>query len=73
VCAVAHVADPGLLGCHPARVEVETAGRWTSGMTVTDFRGGTGQYNALVATEIDVCAFWDTALGAYERLADAMG
>jgi inosine-uridine nucleoside N-ribohydrolase len=73
VCAVAHVADPGLLGCHPARVEVETSGRWTSGMTVTDFRAGTGQYNALVATEIDVCAFWDVVLGAYERLAGTVG
>src|SRR5580700_123527 len=37
VCAVAHVANPALLGLTPARVEVETAGRWTSGMTVTDF------------------------------------
>lgn len=73
VCAVARVADPGLLGCHPARVDVETAGRWTSGMTVTDFRARTGEYNALVATEIDVSGFWDVVLGAYERLARTMG
>ena len=31
VCALALVAEPGLFGCEPARVEVETAGRWTSG------------------------------------------
>ena len=31
------VAAPGLFTCLPARVEVETAGRWTAGMTVTDF------------------------------------
>ncbi len=73
VCAVAHVAEPGLLGCHPARVEVEISGRWTSGMTVTDFRAGTGEYNALVATEIDVTTFWDVVLDAYERLARTMG
>src|SRR6202042_2350543 len=33
VCAVALAAAPGLFGCLPARVEVETAGRWTAGMT----------------------------------------
>ncbi len=29
VCALALVAEPGLFGCDPARVDVETAGRWT--------------------------------------------
>jgi purine nucleosidase len=73
VCAVAHVANAGLLGCVPARVEVETVGRWTSGMTVTDFRPTAAEHNALVATEIDVSAFWELALGAYSRLAATMG
>jgi purine nucleosidase len=73
VCAVAHVADAGLLGCVPARVEVETVGRWTSGMTVTDFRPAAAEHNALVATEIDVSAFWELVLDAYSRLAAAMG
>jgi purine nucleosidase len=72
VCAVAHVADARLLGCIPARVEVETMGRWTSGMTVTDFRAPAAGCNALVATEIDVSAFWELALGTYARLAAAM-
>jgi purine nucleosidase len=72
VCAMAHVADPGLLSCIPARVEVETAGRWTSGMTVTDFRAETGAQNALVATGIDVSAFWELVFGAYKRLAGQM-
>ena len=49
VLAVALVAEPGLFGCDPARVEVETAGRWTSGMTVTDFAPQEYAYNALVA------------------------
>jgi purine nucleosidase len=42
VCAVAWVAEPGVFGLVPARVEVETTGRWTSGMTVTDFEPGAG-------------------------------
>jgi len=68
VCALALVAEPGLFGCEPARVEVETAGRWTSGMTVTDFTAGAGARNALVAMSVDVPAFWDLVLGAYARV-----
>jgi purine nucleosidase len=72
VCAVAYVADPELLGCVPARVEVETAGRWTTGMTVTDFRPAPQDRNALVATTIDVPAFWDRVYDAYARIAVSM-
>jgi purine nucleosidase len=68
VCAVAYVAQPDLLGCVPARVEVETAGRWTAGMTVTDFRAPRATRNTLVATTIDVPAFWDSVHEAYSRL-----
>jgi purine nucleosidase len=68
VLALALVAQPGLFGCDPARVEVETAGRWTSGMTVTDFAAQEYAYNALVAMSIDVPAFWDVVLGAYQRI-----
>jgi purine nucleosidase len=72
LCAVAHVARPGLLGCQPARVEVETTGRWTSGMTVTDFRASPAECNALVATTIDVPAFWAAVLEAYAPLAGSL-
>jgi purine nucleosidase len=72
VCALALVAEPGLFRCEPARVEVETLGRWTQGMTVTDFAAG-GHHNAQVAMSVDVPAFWDLVLGAYARAADAMG
>ena len=72
VCAVAHVAHPGLLGCVPARVEVETAGRWTAGMTVTDFRAPRTTCNALVATTIDVPAFWDSVIGTYATAAASL-
>jgi purine nucleosidase len=69
VCAVAKVAAPALLTCVPARVEVETAGRWTSGMTVTDFTAAPADCNAQVAVAIDTDGFWDLVLGAYERAA----
>jgi purine nucleosidase len=69
VCAVAHVARPDLLGCEPAHVVVETTGRWTSGMTVTEFRSAPQTRNALVATTINVRAFWDSVLDTYTALA----
>jgi purine nucleosidase len=73
VCAVARVAAPGLITCAPARVEVETAGRWTSGMTVTDFTAGAGDCNAQVAVAIDSGGFWDLVLEAYARVAAGLG
>jgi purine nucleosidase len=72
VVAMAYTASPALLGCLPARVEVETTGRWTSGMTVTDFAVPEGERNALVATAIDVRGFWDLVLDSYHRVAVAM-
>jgi purine nucleosidase len=72
VCAVAHVAEPGLLSFTPAQVQVETTGRLTAGMTVTDFAAPAQQWNALVATGIDVPRFWDTALDSYTRAASAL-
>ncbi len=70
VCAVVHVAEPGVFGFVPAHVEVETAGLLTSGMTVTDF--GDDTPNTQVAMLIDVSRFWELTLGAYARLAEAM-
>ncbi len=68
VCALALVAQPGLFGCQPARVEVETAGRWTAGMTVTDFQVPPERCNAQVAMSIDVPRFWDSVFAAWSRL-----
>ena len=78
VCAVAWVAEPELFGLVPARVQVETAGPLTAGMTVTDFEvsGGAGQAsggNAMVAMDIDVDRFWDVTLGTYARVAASLG
>jgi purine nucleosidase len=72
VCAVAHVAQPSVISCLPARVQVETAGRLTTGMTVTDFDAPPAERNALVAAGIDVTAFWDLVLDSYARVAAGM-
>jgi purine nucleosidase len=65
VCALALVVEPGLFGCQPARVEVETAGRWTAGMTVTEFGTRAREPNALVATSMEVLRFWDAVIAAW--------
>jgi purine nucleosidase len=72
VCAVVSVAAPGLITFVPARVDVETAGRWTSGMTVTDFGAPGEDRNARVAVAIDTEGFWNLVLDAYRRAADVL-
>jgi purine nucleosidase len=69
VCALARVARPDLIGCVSARVDVETCGRLTAGMTVTDFRAPPEAHNALVATGIDVDGFWDLVMDSFARAA----
>jgi purine nucleosidase len=73
VCAVVKTAVPDLITCLPARVEVETAGRWTSGMTVTDFAAPEDACNAQVAVTIDTVGFWDLVLEVYGQVAAGMG
>jgi purine nucleosidase len=74
VCAVAWVAEPGLFGLVPARVQVELTGQFTTGMTVTDFEfpGEMNSGNTMVAMRIDVAGFWDVTLGTYARVAEAI-
>ncbi|MFI6297990.1 nucleoside hydrolase [Nonomuraea sp. NPDC050790] len=69
--AVAHVIDPTLLTLTPAEVQVETAGHYTTGMTVTDFSSPAP--NTLVATHLDVDRFWQLMIDAYGRLAGRLG
>ena len=73
VCAVALVAAPELITGRPARVEVELAGRWTAGMTVTDFDAQAADVNARVGVAIDADGFWDLVLDAYGRAASGLG
>jgi purine nucleosidase len=67
VCAIVSIAEPGIFGCTPALVQVETQGKVTSGMTVTDFSPQVIP-NACVATAIDVDRFWEVVLDAYGKL-----
>ncbi|GAA0391876.1 ribosylpyrimidine nucleosidase [Acrocarpospora corrugata] len=72
-CALAYLADPTLIEFESAWVEVETAGRFTSGMTVVDFDLGDRVPNARVGTSIDVARFWELTLSAYERVNQGLG
>lgn len=67
VCAVAYVTRPDLFLVQPARVNVETKGEFTSGMTVVDFDPPIP--NALVATKLDVDGFWAYVESVYARVA----
>jgi len=68
-CAVARVIRPDVVRCVDAFVAIETKGQWTSGMTVTDFRGTLRQPpNAQVATTLDCDGFWDLMLDALKRI-----
>src|SRR5438105_8458875 len=68
-CAVARVAKPELVTCREARVDVEVTGRWTSGMTVTDFRKRDGvRQNAMVGVGLEAGGFWDLFLNALGRM-----
>jgi purine nucleosidase len=69
VCAVAYLGRPDLFTSVPARVEVEIAGQWTAGMTVTDFRSTIP--NSVVPVKLDVQGFWDYVLDVYAQVAAA--
>ena len=68
-CAVALVAEPGVIRCVDAFMAVETDGRWTRGATVVDLRGRYGREpNARIAIELDAARFWDAVVAAVDRL-----
>lgn len=69
VCAVAYVARPDLFELRPARVEIETVGEFSAGMTVVDFDPPTP--NAMVATKLEVADFWAYVESVYARVAAA--
>jgi len=72
VCAVVSVVAPEVFGFTPAEVGIETTGRLTSGMTVTDFAPANPP-NSLVATAIDATRFWEVVLDAYGSVAEGVG
>jgi purine nucleosidase len=68
-CAVALLAEPGVVRCVDTFLAVETEGRWTRGATVVDLDGRLGRAaNARVAVELDVARFWQLVVAAVERL-----
>jgi purine nucleosidase len=68
-CAVARVAQPELITCLDAEIDVELAGTFTRGMTVTEFRRRhRGHAKALVGTDLDIEGFWDLFIDALGRL-----
>lgn len=67
-CAVAYAAKPDLVTVQDGHVDVEIAGRFTSGMTVTDFSRG-AKFNANVGTNLDVPAFWELFINALNPVA----
>jgi len=71
-CAIAYLIDPTLMDAVPARVDVETQGRFTSGMTVTDFKAPPEFRNALVPTTLDQGRFWGLMTEAFEVVAKSM-
>ncbi|MET0989827.1 MAG: nucleoside hydrolase [Glaciihabitans sp.] len=66
VVAVAYVTHPELFVSRPARVDVETTGTFTTGMTVVDFASTSP--NALVPVTLDTDGFWSYAFDSYSRI-----
>ncbi len=59
-CAVVAVIDPTIIQAKMMRVEVETAGQWSTGQTLCDVYGTMGKEpNALVGYGLDVERFWN--------------
>lgn len=67
-CCVAALIDPTIMETVDAFVTVELAGKWTAGMTVTDFRCRLGPANTQVATTIDKDRFWELIINALKKL-----
>jgi inosine/uridine nucleosidase len=66
--AVASVIDPSLVTTREARVEIETTGRLTRGMTVVDFNATSDARPHNVGVDLDVERFWDLVLSAVGAL-----
>ena len=67
-CAVGYVANPELFETRFAKVEVETHGTATAGMTVVDFKPSDGPERR-IGVSLEAPAFWDTVIDAIIRIA----
>lgn len=72
VCCVAYCIDPSVVEAKKLRVDVETKGDLTYGMTLVDVHGVTGlEPNVNVALKLDHAKFWDMvieALNSYTKV-----
>lgn len=71
-CAVAQVITDQILTLTPARVDIEVDGRFTAGMTVTDFRADPRTHNTQVAVTADAEKLWTLLADTYARLQGAV-
>jgi purine nucleosidase len=68
-CCLARLIRPEVVPCVESFVAVETAGTWSTGMTLVDFDDRWGRDpNALVAIDLDFAGFWDLMIGAIDRI-----
>lgn len=59
-CCVAYCIDPSIFSCRKLRVDIETKGEFSYGMTVVDMLGVTGKEpNVNVALDLDQEKFWE--------------
>lgn len=69
LCCVAWLVDNDVFTTRDAFVTVELNGKWTEGMTVTDFDDLFGQpKNTQVAIKLDHARLWDMTIAAIEEL-----
>lgn len=60
VCSVAYCIDPNVFKCKKLRVDIETKGEFSYGMTCIDFHGTTQREpNVNVALDLNHAKFWD--------------
>lgn len=68
VCSVAYCIDPSVVECRKLRVDIETRGELTYGMTVVDVNGVTGREpNVNVAMKLDHAKFWNMVTAALQH------
>lgn len=71
-CPIAYLIDPSIFELKQARVDIETKGEFTYGMTVIDFKGTTGiAPNVQFADMLDQDKFWKLFLDALSSYAES--
>ncbi len=70
-CCVMYCMDPTVFECRKLRVDIETKGEFSYGMTVVDMLGVTGREpNVNVALNLDTERFWDLMVDTLKKYAE---